>query len=243
MIKLSASSIGTFDKCKKKYHYRYIEKPEIEKVEWGHLEFGKCAHRVLELFHEHLLHNVTDPSEYPAVMRDSFKAALKEFNIELLRDELGFLKEILQTYLNKMLKEGIPEVISNEMEFFIMVGDYGLRGYIDRIDRVGPGEYKLVDYKTNKNPKYLTPFQLKLYGVVLMKEFPDAKKISGSYVLLKHDCKTMDWEFTREEIEETRQKILATGKSIETRKTWEKNPTMLCNWCDYRALCQDNWVD
>jgi putative RecB family exonuclease len=243
MIKLSASSIGTFDKCPKHYHYKYIEKPDVPKKDWSFLEFGKCAHRVLELFHEDLITNVRETSEYPTIMRDSFKEALTEFDVEILRDELSYLKEILQTYLNQMLRDGLPEVISNEMDFKIMVGDYLVRGFIDRIDKVGPGHYKVVDYKTNKNPKYLTNFQLLLYAIVIKDRFPDAEKISGCYVLLKHDCKTLDWEFTDKDIKRTINKILRTGKSIDTRDMWEKKPTALCNWCDYRAICQDSWSD
>jgi len=243
MIKLSASSIGTFEKCPKHYHYRYIEKPDIPKKDWSFLEFGKCAHEVLELFHEDLITNVREVSEYPEVMKKSFKAALKNYDIEILRDELSFLKEILQTYLNKVLAEGLPHVISNEMAFKIMVGDFMVRGFIDRIDKEGPGEYRVVDYKTNKNPKYLTNFQLLLYALVIKEKFPDAKKIRGSYVLLKHNCKTLDWEFTEKDLKRTTNKILRVGTSIDTRDMWEKKPTMLCNWCDYKGICQDHWTD
>lgn len=243
MIKLSASSMGTFDKCPKQYHYRYIEKPNIPKKDWSFLEFGKCAHLVLEYFHEDLITNVREVSEYPSVMRDSFRSALKEFDMNILRDELPLLKRILQSYLDKMKKEGLPNVLYNELQFDMMIGDYKLRGFIDRVDRVGPGEYEIVDYKTNKNPKYLTKFQLLLYALVIKAKFPDAKKISGSYVLLKHDCKSMRWEFTDKEIEGVRNKVLSVGNSIETRDVWDKKPTVLCNWCDYQNLCEDSWAE
>lgn len=243
MIKLSASSIGTFDKCPKQYHYRYIEKPDVPAQDWTHLEFGKLAHRVLELFHEELLNKVVTPEEYPAIMSRSFKSGLCEFNAEYLLDELPDLKEILTVYLNKMIKEGIPQVISNEMSFDTELGNHKIRGYIDRIDLVEPGHYKVVDYKTNKNPKYLTNFQLLLYAIVIRKEFPDAKKISGEYVLLKQNCETIGWDFTDKQIDETTAKILKVGDSIETRDTWEKRPTKLCNWCDFKTICQDAWAE
>lgn len=238
--------MGTFKKCPKQYHYRYIDKPDIPKKDWSFLEFGKCAHRVLELFHEDLIENVRRPDEYHLVMKNSFKDALKEFDLKILRDDLPELKEILQFYLDKMLKDGIPQVISNELEFKIMVGDYMVRGYIDRIDKVGPGEYHVVDYKTNKNPKYLKNFQLLLYALVIKEKFPDAKKIKGSYVLLKHECKSLSWDFTDKDIQKARDKVLEIGTSIDARgvlaEKWEKKPTRLCNWCDYKSICQDNWI-
>ena len=57
------------------------------------------------------------------------------------------------------------------------------------LDPYDCGHYHVVDYKTSKSPSYLTPFQLYVYGLVVKKDFPDAEKITGSYNLLKHDCK------------------------------------------------------
>lgn len=243
MIKLSASSIGTYEKCPKQYHYRYIEKPDIPPKDWSFLEFGKCAHRVLELFHEDLMSNFREPDEYRLVMRKSFKQALKEFDFNILKDELPELQEVIQDYLNVIKEHGLPPVISNEMSFNFKIGEYTVRGFIDRIDKLGPGEYHVVDYKTNKNPKYLTNFQLILYALAIKEKFPDAKLIHGSYVLLKHKSRTKDWTFTEEDYQKAVDKIIKTGHSIDTNDFWEKKPGILCNWCDYKSICQDNWTE
>jgi RecB family exonuclease len=243
LIKLSASSIGTYEKCPKNYHYRYIEKPDVPKQKWPHLEFGSCAHRVLELFHLDLIDNVRDPSEYADLMKDCFKKGLKEFDIEILRDELLYLKEVLQEYLNIILEEGLPQVISAEMDFNFKIGEYTVRGFIDRVDKIGPGEYHVVDYKTSKNPSYLTNFQLLLYALAIKERYPDAEIIHGSYVLLKHKSKLMSWSFTEKDYQETIQKVIDTGRSIDTEAVWEKKPSVLCNWCDYRTICQDDWTE
>jgi RecB family exonuclease len=241
MIKLSASSIGTYEKCPKKYHYQYIEKPEVAEQDWSHLEFGKCAHRVLELFHKDLCENVRGPTEYPTIMRDCFKLALSEFDMDILKPELPELKEVLKSYLDKINATGLPQVIANELNFDFKIGEYTVRGFIDRIDKVGPGEYKVVDYKTNKNPKYLSNFQLLLYALAIKEIYPDAEKISGAYVLLKHKCDTLDYEFAEKDYENTVKKVLSVGKSIDTNIEWEKKPSILCNWCDYQSLCQNSW--
>ena len=73
MIKLSVSSIDTFKKCAKKYFYRYIERVEVDKKKWNFTEFGSCAHRILELFHEKADLN-TDPKEYSSIMKKCFVA-------------------------------------------------------------------------------------------------------------------------------------------------------------------------
>ncbi len=243
IIKLSASSIGTFEKCPKQYHYRYIEKPKVKETDWSFLEFGKCAHSALEYFHLHLMENIEEPESYGDIMKTSFKKALKEYDIDILRDELPLLKEVLQNYLDVILEEGLPHVISAEMDFNFKIGEYTVRGFIDRIDKVGPEEYHVVDYKTNKNPKYLTNFQLLLYALALKERFPDAKIIHGSYVLLKHKSKLKSWTFTEKDYQDTIDKITSTGLSIDTNTFWEKKPTVLCNWCNYKSICQDAWTD
>lgn len=241
MIKLSASSIGTYEKCPKKYHYQYIEKPPVPEQDWSHLEFGKCAHRVLELFHKDLCENVRNPSEYPDVMKLSFKDAIKEFDMDILKPEMPALKLVLQSYLDKINKAGLPQVIANELNFDFKIGEYTVRGFIDRIDKIADGHYKVVDYKTNKNPKYLSNFQLLLYALAIKEIYPDANKIDGAYVLLKHDCDTLEFEFSEKDYQETIDKVIRVGLSIDTSTEWEKRPSILCNWCDYQSLCQNSW--
>lgn len=241
MIKLSASSIGTYEKCPKKYHYQYIEKPPVPEQDWSHLEFGKCAHRALELFHKDLCENIRDPKEYSLVMKKSIKDALTEFDMDILKPELSALKEVLQSYLNKINKTGLPQVIANELNFDFKIGEFTIRGFIDRIDKISPGHYKVVDYKTNKNPKYLSNFQLLLYALAIKEIYTDVEKISGAYVLLKHGCDTLEYVFEDNDYQNTIAKVLSVGKSIDTSVEWEKKPSVLCNWCDYKNLCQDSW--
>jgi CRISPR/Cas system-associated exonuclease Cas4 (RecB family) len=234
--------MGTYKKCPKKYHYQYIEKPDVPKQDWSHLEFGKCAHRVLELFHEDLIKNVRDRNEYAKIMRDSFKLGLSEFDKNILRDDLPELKQTLQIYLNNIFKNGLPQVIYNEKSFDFKVGENHVRGFIDRIDKVSDIEYRIVDYKTNKNPKYLTNFQLLLYALALKEMIPEAKIISGSYILLKHQCKTLDYTFTEDDYKKTLDEIKNIGHSIDTNVIWKKEPSILCNWCEFQNICQGSWV-
>jgi putative RecB family exonuclease len=243
MLKLSASSMGTYEKCPKSYHYRYIDKPKIEKKEWPHLEFGTCAHRVLELFHMDLCENVRTVEEWPIVMRDSFKKALKESNIELLQQDMPLLRTILQDYLNNLRETGLTEVVATELPFNFKIGEFTIRGVIDRIDKVGPGEYHVVDYKTSKSSKYLKDFQLILYAIAIKILYPDAVKISGSYCMLKHKSVLKSWDFSDEDLDRVRAKILDIGTSITIDEKWETKESFLCNWCDYKTICLDSWVD
>jgi RecB family exonuclease len=250
MRKLSVSSMGTYEKCPRKYYYQYIDKPDIERPEWAHFEFGTAAHRVLELFHEYLMNNVVPPEKWPGLMRACFKKSLAESEkrgkLDILKSDpelLPQLRKIIQEYLDIMKADGLPPVLHNELEFDFKVGGFAVRGFMDRIDRHAPGVYEVVDYKTNKNPSYLTDFQLALYALALHETYDDIKEISGSYVLLKHGSKRKAWDFTPQILEDTRNKVIQLGTDINTEKLWIKKPTFLCNWCDFKSICQESWTE
>tara|TARA_A100001011_G_scaffold167625_1_gene176448 strand:+ start:528 stop:1340 length:813 start_codon:yes stop_codon:yes gene_type:complete len=254
LLKLSVSSIGTFEKCPKKYHYRYIEKPDVVRNKWDFTEFGSCAHLILELFHKVLLKKHVPPSRYPDLMKWSFNKAIKEFDIDILngkiwspdgdKNGIEFLKEICQSYLNKIRKEGLPNVIGVETSYNFEIDDASMiRGFIDRIDKIDDKTYHVIDYKTSKNEKYLNEFQVLVYAEAVKRMYPDAEKIIGSYMLLKHEMKMMSWTFTADDLDRCNKQIRKQSSLITEETTWLKKPSILCRWCDYKDLCQNSWTD
>ena len=237
--------MGAYEKCPKQYYYRYIEKPKIEQKEWIHLILGTFAHRVLELFHEILINEVRDPKEYSEIMSMCSKNAYAELSKNdktIIAPALEDVKGMLQDYLDRLRVTGLPPVIAVEKTFKFRVGNYLVRGILDRTDRVSPGEYHVVDYKTSKNPKYLKPFQLMLYGLALQELYDDVKLIHGSYSLLRHKSELKGWTFDEKDLVKTRNKILKFGDNISTDTEWKKKPNILCNWCDYQNICQNSWT-
>jgi len=252
LLKLSVSSMDTYKKCPKQYHYRYIEKPDVEKQVWGSSEFGSCAHRILELFHLKVLKEKIEEKDYSALMKQCFIEGVKEFDINVLQEPTWMpngelpgmiaLRKVIQDYLFKLKEEGTPDVIGIELDYAFNIDENTLvRGFIDRVDRISPGIYKVVDYKTSKNQKYLTQFQLLVYAEALNRRFKDVKKVYGSYVLLKHGCTTKDFTFTHNDLDNCVDTIIKRAESINTDETWVKKPTVLCGWCDYQSICQDAW--
>ena len=246
--------MDTYSKCPKKYHYRYIEKPEVEESKWNFTEFGSCAHRILELFHIHLLKQDVDPKDYPKVMKSAFIKGVKEFDINILEEPVWtpngdlsgivYMREVVQDYLNHIKEDGLPDVIENEMPFTFKVDENSVvRGYIDRVDRVGPGDYREIAYKTSKNEQDLTEIQFLVYAEALSRKFKDVEVVYGSFMLLKHKCKTKDYIFRKSDLDRCNKLLLKKAAHIEHDNTWVKKPSFLCNWCDYRAICQESWAE
>ena len=254
LVKLSVSSMDTHKSCPKKYHYRYIEKPDVPKVKHSFTELGSCGHRMLELFHETILKEPVDERDYSLLMKRCFVDAVKEFDLHLLQQDtwmpqgdmpgMQALKIMMQDYLDRIRVSGVPDVIGVELAYNFKLDDETvIRGFIDRVDRVSPGVYHVVDYKTSKNPKYLKEFQLLVYAEALRREFGDVEVVHGSYMMLKHGCEMKDYTFDLSSMAKCEANLHKINAGIRNDKTWIKKPSILCRWCDYRAICQDAWSE
>lgn len=252
-LKLSVSSIDTFKGCAKKYHHRYILKTKVDSKKWNFTEFGSCAHLMLEYFHQRVDLN-TPKENYSKIMKQCYIDAIKsgEFDYNILSEEvwspkgdikgLDYLKLIMQEYLDKYRNEQLPNVLKTELGYSLELTENAIiRGYIDRVDKVSDGVYKVVDYKTSKSPKYLKPFQLLVYANAIKQLYPDAKKVIGSFVLLKHNLKEVVYNFTEFDLEECMDEVMKNLHAIQVEKNWNKNPTRLCDFCDYKDLCFNGW--
>ena len=242
LIKLSASAIKTYEQCPKKYYFNYIE--QIPKKQWDHFDLGNLCHRALETFHGiYMKEGLTKKKTLNNLMSHSFSVARNEF--KNMNDVLvSEAKEMLAEYLKLVQKTGMPIVKGVELSFtFNLTDNVLMRGFIDRLDVLKDGKFRIIDYKTTKNDKYLDDFQLLIYGLWLKKEYPHIKSFKGAYVLLRHGCRFKEYEFNIDDIEKIEKKLIAYSNKIREEDQWTPIPTALCNWCDFKNICpsQNSW--
>lgn len=157
LLKLSASSIKTYEQCARKYYFQYIEKVKIKK-EWEHLHLGTFVHEVLEDFHNSLKQN--PDQDWAGLMGHIFQECLLKFKEKPELD--GSFKSkhpvnkeskirahgMLQTYLAMLRRDGLPQVVANEQKFsFEISPSLLIRGVIDRVDEDASGDSIIIDYK------------------------------------------------------------------------------------------------
>lgn len=115
---------------------------------------------------------------------------------------------------------------------------------MDRIERIGPGEYKVVDYKSQWVP--LTYDQLKdkiqarLYALAVQIVYKDAERIWVEFDFLRHDAVSV--VFTKKDNADTwRMLKRSVQRVIDTSdEEAEKAETINseCGWCVKKATCK-----
>jgi hypothetical protein len=133
---------------------------------------------------------------------------------------------------------------------------FRLRGRIDRIDRVGDGRYRVVDYKTGRYSRYdkLRCFgagrtlQHVLYALaaeeILKKEGVDARPRvveSGYYFPTRRGegKEVIVGEFDRERLKE----LLGELLDIVTKGQFIVGLDVICGYCDFLPICGEGAVD
>jgi CRISPR/Cas system-associated exonuclease Cas4 (RecB family) len=237
-LSLSVSKAKTFDDCKAKYKFCYIEK--LPRIERDFHTFGKFLHQILENFHRTLIESPSRRDDWRLVMNEAWDAAYKEYEDKITGNQYKEAKQIVDEYRDILGEDGLPNVIAVEKPFYINLNDKVLlNGFIDRIQIDKDGIIHVADYKTTKDPKYLRDFfQLITYCYVLCLEDPSITRIRASFILLRHSFDYITQEFTREEVISVAEKFLKYASNIEEEKLWRPNPQFLCKYCDYLEHCK-----
>ena len=245
----SHSSLSTFEQCRLKFKFRYIDRivPKIERSIEAHL--GDSVHRALEW-----LYTQVKSGEIP-VLDDLLIFYIKAWNdnyspeMVIVRegltdkDYLGRGVQFLIDYYktNKPFQENTLEVEKRITINLDKEGKYKIRGFIDRLAlNLETGEYEIHDYKTsNSQPREnhgKEDRQLALYAIAIKELFGHDKEVALVWHFLAHN-KKLTSKRTNEELRELKDKTLNLIEEIENTKSFPPNKTPLCNWCQYKDIC------
>jgi CRISPR/Cas system-associated exonuclease Cas4 (RecB family) len=240
-LSLSVSKAKTFDDCKAKYKFCYIDK--LPRIDQDFHIFGKFLHAVLEFFHRDLIKDSSLENDWPKVLDAAWDEALNDdaekFSEKLTDQQINDATEIINEYREILEEEGIANVIAVEKDFYIAIdGIILLNGFIDRIQIDPDGVLHVADYKTTKDPKYLQDtFQLQTYCFALMLEDESIQRIRCSFILLRHGFDYLTHEFTRDEIMKIAEKFKKYFEKISDEKAFRASPQFLCKYCDFIDHC------
>lgn len=238
------SAVSTFEQCPFRYKCQYVDGlrtiPSDDPA--NALIIGTALHRGIET--------------------DVDTAIWEYFNTFPVISDQHIDEEIKLRYLIPKVKEVIPEGIHE-----VQVVDTNFIGTLDLLVPMGSDEFDLYDFKYI-NPKnqdrYMESRQLHLYKYYWEKTNP-GKQIRNMYFVFvpkvqirqkrtetlfqfrQRLCDTLECvQPFVQQIKYNPDKVIAhleLTQDIMTRKDYPKNPTRLCDWCEYKNYCKGDLID
>ncbi len=145
-------------------------------------------------------------------------------------------KDILKEFYRQMQPK-IPVPLFLEKGFNVKIGEYTLRGVIDRIDPAEEGRWRIVDYKTGKVKEKLTfedKKQLLIYQLAAKDIFQaDTESLQFYYL---NENKPLSFQATTEDLLKVKQWVIDTADSIKT-SDFQATPGNHCKYCDFNQIC------
>ena len=245
----SHSRLSTFEQCPLKYKLRYIDKikPEIEKTIEAHL--GSAVHETLEWIYN----SVTENNKVPTLDEVINYYAIKwqdEFSKEILivKKEMSakdYFNKGIQFLLNYYTKNHPFRDGTIECEKKIVIEldeNTKIQGFIDRlVHNIEKNRYEIHDYKTaNTLPtqkKMDEDRQLALYSIAIKEMYGKDKEVVLIWHYLAHNQKIIS-KRTNEQLENLKQETKELIKKIESTTIFPHNKSILCDWCEYKTICE-----
>ena len=245
-LRLSATSLDTYEDCPLKYRYTYLDKiPRVE--ESPEASFGKIIHAALEQ-----LHRPGGPG-FDQSPEDLIEGAWEPAGFAFSQQERQYrqdAQDALAAYIARW-QDAPPPVLAVEHPFSIDIGSISLSGRIDRVDLDDEGHLQLVDYKTGKrrsNAEARRAPQLALYALYVQEAgaiagqaiTPEIGDVDLTYYYIMSEQPELTIRFTAEELATFKSRIEEVARRIRSGD-FPTNKSFMCDYCDYKDLICPAW--
>ena len=234
-LEISPTAIGTLEFCPQKYLFRNV---------WGlrggpaaAMSFGSVMHNTIKYFIGELARGRVLPFDEIArkFVLEWTSAGFEDDYQEQEYKKDGLVQ--LRVFHTRTLAAP-PEVIAQEKSFKLPMEDNViLTGRMDQVNRIGPGEEEIVDYKTGKPrdaDKVRKDRQLSAYALAAREVFDwNPAKLTFHFLQSNEPvsaaCDDKQLKKLRSEIQEAAADIRA-GE-------FPAKPGFACRTCDYESIC------
>lgn len=236
---VSYSQLDTYEMCPLRYKYQYVLK--IPSASNSAASFGTSIHSALQAFYMRYRENPSlSLDDLYQMFADSwvpigYSSAAHEKRMQMEGREM--LKNFYQTYHNAYIKP-----IDLEKFFKIKIKDQiFVTGKIDRVDDVGEGRIRIIDYKTGKKPdeKQLTKsLQLSIYTMAAMEPSLYNKPIGQIELTFYYLQNNVTVNITRDmnDIADAKEELLEQVGKIQSGN-YEPHVGPHCDFCPFRLIC------
>ena len=234
-LEISPTAIGTLEFCPQKYLFSNVWR--LRGGPAAAMSFGSVMHNTIKYFIGELMKGRKLPFEEVA---RKFELEWTSAGFEDDYQEQEYKKDglaQLRAFYTRTLAAP-PEVIAQEKSFKLpMDNNVVLTGRMDQVNRIGPGEEEIVDYKTGKPRdanKVRKDWQLSAYALAAREVFDwNPAKLTFHFLQsnepVSATCEDKQLKKLCSEIQEAAADIRA-GE-------FPAKPGFACRTCDYESIC------
>lgn len=248
--KYSPTRINTFDGCKLKYKYQYIDKLESDLTTIERF-MGSMVHEVLEEFYKLVKNGSVKPLEwvldkYKEVWQKNYTESIKIVKEEIsAEDYYNKGKQCLEDYYEKYKPFDQSKIVDTEhfVSFNVEFDKTECQfcGVLDRLDWNDKEDiFEIHDYKVTNSlmtqEKADNDWQLGLYHIALKEKWPEIEKIKLVWHSLLFNKEIISFR-TKEQIGQLKKQVIERVKEIENCDKFPPGKSVLCDWCDFQNIC------
>ena len=244
---LSPSRIQSFTNCPLAFRFASVEKlPDPPTI---HTTKGNVVHRTLEL-----LLTLPAPERTSDAAGELHHATKAEYeqHPDLLSLELDertlekFWEDALSLVHNYFTMEDPRDIHPEGIELHLeaSMGDFKLRGIIDRLERAADGSIVITDYKTGRSPRDSQTkermTQMMLYAWLCRETLEQSP--SSLRLMYVRDGRTITVEPTEQQISFQEKRTQAVWRAIANSCTsgyFKPQKSPLCNFCAFKQWCPE----
>ncbi len=234
-LQISPSAIGTLESCPQKFLFNYSWK--LRGGPAAAMSFGSVIHNTIKYFIGELAKGHTLPIEE---VERKFELEWTSAGFEDAYQEQEYKKDGLAQLraFHASTLAAPPDVIAQEKTFELpMDNNVVLTGRMDQVNRIGPGEEEIIDYKTGKprdEAKAKKDIQLSVYALAAREVFDwNPARLTLHFLQSNRPVSS-----TRDEkqLKKVRAEIQEAAADIRAGQ-FPAKPGFACRYCDYESIC------
>ncbi len=239
---LSPTKIKTFFECKTLYRFIYVDRiGRFYKKPKPYFSLGASLHAAIQDFHDKGGAETQTSEDLEKHLEQAWISAGYSTPDEEKRHWEAAEKSLKNYFKSAAARKS--RTIFTERTMSCDMGDFKLKGRIDRIDEWPTGELEIIDYKSGRF--YVTAEQIfndlamGIYQIITRSRFPDRRVLSTIHCLRTGQEATVD--FSDEQIIQTVDiakdaalAIMSTSWTGEPRPEWRDG----CEYCDFSDVCR-----
>ena len=251
LARYSYSALDCYNSCPQKFKFEYVDKIKKESRQNAPALMGNIVHTALDNLYKLGADGIVMPvDDLKSFYKNEWESVgveniLVDSDFHTIDDYIRIGEEILIKYYEKHKPFNQSILLGTEQNlYFTLPGtDFPCKCRVDRMSKRDDGTIEIVDYKTGVRLAKVSDssyyYQMGLYQLAVMENYPDFKNIEVVQYFLRHE-EAVTRKFSEEELDslvvEFKDAILETIHAQQTG-SFQPQESGLCRFCEYYDIC------